>query len=78
MSANFIIEYGGHPVRVLAGGESFELVHEHQADPFLTESDAWLAVGRINMPQRRFRVVNLYERNTAAPRQSGSSALPVK
>ena len=61
MSAQFIIEYGGCPVRIGLGAAV--VVSEWQADRHTSESDAWLAAHHAGLNPDRCKVVNLYERH---------------
>lgn len=63
MSANFIVEYGGLPVRFPESGSAVELVQEHKATRFSSDSDAWLAAYGSDLLPARCRVINLYQRN---------------
>ncbi len=62
MSATFILEYAGAPVRISANG-CVELMQEQFADRFASEADAWLAVHRSGLNPKHCRVVNLYLRH---------------
>ena len=67
MSATFILEYGGMPVRV--GHDCCErphhtLVTERQATQFISEADAWLAVLHCNLTPKLCRVINLTNRQS--------------
>lgn len=68
MSANFIIEYAGAPVRVNGGG-TIELVGEHLATPYASEADAWWGAFKLGLNENRVRVVNTHSRDTS-PRPS--------
>ena len=61
MSAQFILEYAGAPVRFGIAGAT--LCQEWEADRFISEADVWLAAHRAGLLTARCRVVNLYERN---------------
>lgn len=61
MSAQFILEYGGAPVRF--GSAGVQLVSEAEADKFIAEADAWLTAHANHLNPAHCRVVNLYERN---------------
>lgn len=65
MSAQFILEYAGAPVRFNGG---MELVDEANADKFIAEQDAWWAAYQNNLNPAHCRVVNLYVRNQAEVR----------
>ena len=41
MSANFIVEYAGAPVRFTADGKFVLVEHDKQAEPFTSEGEAW-------------------------------------
>ena len=62
MSASFILEYSGAPVRFVEDTH-IELVEESQADQFIAEADAWYAACKAGLHPMRCRVVNLYARN---------------
>ena len=64
MSAQFIIEYGGCPVR-MGTGQTL-LTTERSADRFTSEAEAWMAAHRAGLVPERVQVVNLYERNQMA------------
>ena len=67
MSAKFIVEYAGAPVRFSERtGGLFELVQEHQASRFICEADAWLKANANGLALRHCEVINLYERQLAA------------
>ena len=61
MSANFILEYAGAPVRFNA--DAHELVQEHEASRFTAEQEAWYAAYKADLNPMRCRVINLYQRN---------------
>ena len=61
MSAQFILEYGGAPVRFTSAG--VKLTTEAGADKFIAEQDAWWTAYANNLNPDNCRVVNLYERN---------------
>ena len=61
MSANFILEYAGAPVKFSSGGH--ELVTEEEATPFVLEYSAWYEALRAGLNPKHCRVVNLYARN---------------
>ena len=61
MSAQFILEYSGSPVRFSSVGA--RLVTEAEADKFISEADAWLTARANNLNPAHCRVVNLYVRN---------------
>ena len=59
MSADFIVEYAGAPVRFTPAG-AIELVPENQATPFRDESSAALAAHRAGLNRNHCRVVPLH------------------
>lgn len=61
MSAQFIIEYAGQPVRFVAGQP--ELVDEDSATRYISEADAWLDALKYGFSPTHTEVVNFYERN---------------
>lgn len=61
MSAQFIIEYAGAPVRFING--QIELVKEEHADKFVSEPAAWFAAYRADLNLDRIQVVNAYIRH---------------
>ena len=64
MSADFIVEYAGAPVRFTPAG-AIELVPENQATPFCDEASAALAAHRSGLNADHCEIVNLYERRNA-------------
>jgi len=72
MSATFILEYAGMPVRTSTDGcqrPIHTLVTERQATQFISEADAWLAVLHCNLTPKLCRVVNLSLRDQSAAAQ---------
>jgi hypothetical protein len=66
MSAVFILEYGGMPVRTGTDGcrrPIHSLVSEAQATQFASEADAWHTAYLNNLSPNLCRVVNLHQRN---------------
>jgi len=71
MSAQFILEYGGAPVRLGSAGAT--LCQEWEADRFIAEPDAWLAAHRAGLAPGHCRVVDLYARNGRNGRNQGTN-----
>ncbi len=64
MSAQFILEYGGMPVRF--DSARHQLTAETEASKFIAEADAWYAAYQSDLNPSNCRVVNLYERNVVS------------
>ena len=63
MSAQFILEYAGAPVRF--GSAGAQLVTEAEADKFISEADAWQTARANALPPPHCRVINIYARQQA-------------
>lgn len=75
MSAQFILEYGGMPIRFTSAGAT--PCPEYQADKFIAEADAWLTAHANGLNPAHCRVVNLYERNLSPVRRTcGADQIP--
>jgi len=61
MSANFIVEYAGAPVRFT--DRQVELVPEKLATPFNNEAAAWHAAHEAKLPVNFVNVANTYLRD---------------
>lgn len=61
MSAHFILEYAGAPVR-LDSSNTPELVTEREATAFACEADGWRAAARSGLNLNRVEIVNLFTR----------------
>ena len=61
MSAQFILQYGGCPVRI--ENSTAKLVPEAEADRYCSEADAWIAAHHASLHPDRCQVIDLYQRN---------------
>lgn len=63
MSAEFIIEYAGAPIRFVAGQP--EITDQSLASKYSNEADAWYAAYQHNLNPDRCKVVDRYSLNIA-------------
>ena len=68
MSANYILEYAGAPVRFTEGSHAIELVEERFATPFLSDGDALKRAFDARLNLNHCEVVNTHLRDQQTKR----------